>query len=114
MLGDLGFDHVDFIADVDAIGHGFFVAVFADDVLLEEAVGAVVRRGGEADQEGVEVVEHLLPEVVDGAVAFIDDDEVEELGRDFFVVDDGQRLFAAGSQFGRVDRPRRLRRAPCP
>ncbi len=44
--GDLRFDHVDFIANVDAIGHDLFVTVIADYVFLEEAVDAVVRRGG--------------------------------------------------------------------
>ncbi len=44
--GDLRFDHVDFIADIDAIGHGFFVAVIADYVFLEKTVSAIVRRGG--------------------------------------------------------------------
>ena len=48
---------IDFVADVDAIGDGFFVAVFADDVLAEEAVGAVVGGGGEADQKGVEILD---------------------------------------------------------
>jgi len=51
----------------------------SDDVLVEEAKGALVRRGGEADEEGIEVVEHQLPQVVDGAVALVDDDEIESL-----------------------------------
>jgi hypothetical protein len=42
LLGDRGLDQVDLVADVDAIGHGLFVAVVADHVFLEEAVGAVV------------------------------------------------------------------------
>ena len=88
LLGDLGFDLVDVIADVDAIGHRLLVGVFGDDVLVEEAEGALVGRGGEADQEGIEVVEHLLPEVVDAAVALVDDDEVEGLDRHGRVVAD--------------------------
>ena len=44
---------------------------------VEEAEGAFVGRGGEADQAGIEVVEHLLPQVVDAAVALVDDDEVK-------------------------------------
>ena len=56
-------------------------------------------RGGQADQEGVEVFEHLPPEVVDRAVALIDDDEVERLDGDSLVVDDRQRLLdQAGRQ----------------
>ena len=102
LLGDAGVDEVNLVADIHAVGDGFFMAVVADDVLLEEAVGAVVGRRGEADQAGVEVVEHLLPEVVDAAVAFVDEDEVEEFGRDFGVVGDGGRGFGLG-EFGRVD-----------
>lgn len=54
LLGYLRFDHIDFIADVDAIGHRFFVAVVADYILFEEAVGTVVRRDGEADRNAIE------------------------------------------------------------
>ena len=102
MLGDAGVDQVNLVADIDAVGDGFFMAVVADDVLPEEAVGAVVGRGGEADQRRIEVVEHLLPEVVDAAMAFVDEDEIEELGRDFGVVGDRGRGFGL-DQFGRVD-----------
>lgn len=66
LLGDLGFNHINFIANVHAIGHGFFVAVVADHVFLEEPVGAVVRRSGEADEAGVEIVDYLLPQVAVG------------------------------------------------
>ena len=37
---------------------------------------------------GVEVFEHLPPEIVDGAVAFIGDDEVEFLDREGGIVFD--------------------------
>ena len=38
-LGDAGSDAIDLVADVDAIGDGAFVAVFHDEVLIEEADG---------------------------------------------------------------------------
>ena len=99
LLGDPGPDAVDVEADVHAIGHGLLVAVFHHEVAVEEADGLGGRRGGQPDQEGVEVVEHLPPEVVDGAVALIDDDEVERLDGDVLVVDDRQRLLdQAGRQ----------------
>ena len=60
LLADLRFDHIDFVADVDAIGHGFFMAVIADHVFLEEAVCAVVRGGGEAEQAEVGRLEEDL------------------------------------------------------
>ncbi|MBG6075794.1 hypothetical protein IWX85_001619 [Polaromonas sp. CG_9.11] len=55
------------------------VAVLGNDVFIEKAEGALVGRGREANQAGVEVVEHLFPQVVDAAVAFVDDDEVKRL-----------------------------------
>jgi hypothetical protein len=99
---DLGLDGVDLALDVHAVGDGGLVGVFGDDILLEEGVGAGVGRGGEADEEGVEVVEDLAPEVVDRAVALIDDDEIEELGRDFLGVGDGERFAAAVGALGGV------------
>ena len=91
--GDLRLDAVDVIADVHAIDHRLFVGVVLDQVPAEEADGLFRRGGGQADQEGVEVLEHLPPDVVDAAVTFIDDNEVEGLDRDEGVVDDRQRLF---------------------
>ena len=38
-----------------------------------QTMGLLGRRGGEADEIGVEVFEHLPPEIVDGSVAFIGD-----------------------------------------
>jgi hypothetical protein len=48
-LGALGFDDVNFISDVHAVGDRFFMAVLADDVLSEKAVGPIVRRSRQAD-----------------------------------------------------------------
>ena len=87
-LGDLGADAVDVVVDVDAVGHGHFVVVFHHQVLVEEAEGLLAGRGGEADEGGVEILQHLRPEVVDGAVAFVGDDDVEALDRDTGVVFD--------------------------
>ena len=66
--------------------------IFADDVFLEESVCSVVRRGGEANEKCVEVIEDLAPEVVDRPVAFVNDDEIKELRRNLVVVDDRYRL----------------------
>jgi hypothetical protein len=59
LLGDGGADAVDVVVDVDAVGHGLLVAVFHDQVLVEEAEGLLGGRGGEADEVGVEVLQHL-------------------------------------------------------
>ena len=101
-LRPLGVDDVDLMADVDAVGDGLLVRVLADDVLLEEAVGAAVGCGGEADERGVEVLQHLPPHVIDRAVALVDDDEVEELRWDRGVVHDRRRLLGP-HHLGRVD-----------
>jgi hypothetical protein len=96
-FGDLGLYLVDVVADVDAIGDGLDVWVFGDEVAVEEAEGGLGGSGGEADEEGVELVEDLPPEVVDGAVAFVDDDDVEGLDGDAGVVGDGKRLIAGAA-----------------
>ena len=98
-LGDLRADAVDLEIDVDVVGDGFLVAVFHHQVLLKEAERVLGRGGGEADEVGVEVVEHLSPQRVDGAVAFVDDDDVEVLGRDRGIVDDGQWLLGQRGDF---------------
>ena len=60
--------------------------------LLKKPNGLLVGRGRQADDEGVEVVEHLSPQPVDGAMALVHDDEVEELDGDGRVVDDGSGI----------------------
>ena len=75
----LRFDAVNVVADVHAIDDGLLVGVVLHEVAVEEADGLGGGRGGQADQEGVEVFQHLPPDVVDRAVALIDDDEVERL-----------------------------------
>ncbi len=102
-LGDLGFDFIHLVADIDTVGDGFFVGVFADHVFLEKTVSAVVRGGGEANQKGVEVIQHLLPQVVDRAVAFVDEDEVEKFQRQLGVVNHRHGLFGFGQQFCGID-----------
>ena len=57
----------------------------------------------QADQEGVEVLDHLPPDVVDRSVALVDHDEVERLHRDFRSVLDRDGL-AAGRTTGLEER----------
>jgi len=59
-------------------------------------------RGGQADEEGIEVFQHLPPEVVDRAVALIGDDEVELLDGHCRVVGDitGAGAAQGGGQLG--------------
>ena len=100
--GDLGLDAIDVVVDVDAVGHGLLVVVFHDEVLIEEAEGLLGRRGGEADQMGVEVFQHLAPEIVDRAVALVGDDDVEGLDRECRVVFDRRRFLE--ERFQALDR----------
>ena len=64
MLGLLRVDDINFVADIDAVRDGLLMGILADDVLLEEPISAVVRRGGQADEIGVEIFQDLAPEVV--------------------------------------------------
>ena len=99
LLGELGFDAVDVVAHIDLVDHGVFVGVFGDEVLPKKADGLFGGCGGEANEEGIEVFEHLAPEVVDGAVAFVDDDDIERFDGDVGVVADGPGLFVDGAAF---------------
>ena len=55
--------------------------------------------GSEANKEGIEVFEHLTPEVVDGAVAFINDNDIERFNRNAGVVGNRSRLVIEGITF---------------
>jgi hypothetical protein len=92
-FGNLGLDAVDIVVDVNAVGDRLLVAVFHHQVLIEEAEGLLVGRGGKADDMGVEIFQHLAPEMIDGAVAFVGDDDVEVLDGDGRVVLDGLNVF---------------------
>ena len=58
--------------------------------------------GCEADERRVEILNRFAPKVVDGAVAFVDGDEVEEFGWDFGIVDDVERVFGSELALVRV------------
>ena len=81
MAGLLRVDDIDFIADIDTISDGLFMVVFADDVLFEESVGAVIRRSSQADEVGIEILQNLKPYVVNRAMALVDNDKVKEFRR---------------------------------
>src|SRR6266446_9104143 len=100
MLGDVGADFVDVEAHVYAIGYGLLVVVLHYEVLVEEAEGLLGGRGSEADQEGVEIFEDLAPEVVDRAVALVDDYKIEVFDGDAGIVGDGQRVFVEIGEIG--------------
>jgi len=79
--GDARADAVDLVVAVHAVRYRLRVRVLHYDVLVEKTVGVLGWCGREADQVRVEVFEHLTPEGVDGPVALVDEDDVEELRR---------------------------------
>ena len=89
----MGTDTVDVVIDVNSIGYGLLMRVLHHQVLVKEPEGLLAGCGGEADEVGVEVLEHLRPEIVDGAVTFIGNDDIKGLDGDGRVVFDGLRLF---------------------
>ena len=91
-LGDRGLDLVDGEVHVDAVGDRHVVGVLHHQVLPEEPERLLGRGGGQADQVGVEVLQDLTPQPVDGAVALVDDDHVERVRRQRRVVADLDRL----------------------
>ena len=91
-FGNARLDAVNVEIHVHAVQHGLVVAILHHQILVEEAQHLAGWRGGEADQESVEVQQHLAPQIVDGAVALVDDDEVEELRRNLGVVGHRRRL----------------------
>ena len=88
VFGDVRLDQEDILAHVDAVDDGLLAGIFADHVLVEKGESALVRCGSQADEEGVKILQNLIPHVIDRPMAFIDDDAIEEFGRIFFIVDD--------------------------
>src|SRR5262249_21270796 len=77
LFGDPRSDAVHVEIDVYTVGNCLVVPVLHDEVLLEEANSPARGRGGEADEKCIEVQEHLTPQLIDGAVTLVHDDEVE-------------------------------------
>ena len=86
-LGHLSLNEEDVLPHIDPVDDGLLPRIFADHILVEEGKGALVRRGSQSDQEGVKVIQNLLPHIVDRAVTLVDDDTVEKFRRIFLVVD---------------------------
>ena len=79
---ELGFDAIDAIPDVHVVQHGLFVGVVRYAVVVEECKRLGNRRGRHANHASrLEVRQHLLPVAVNGAMAFVNYDEIEEIGR---------------------------------
>ena len=83
----LGFDEKNILTHIDAIDDGLFPGIFANHILIEESKGALVWRSGESNKESIEIIQHLLPDIVDGTVTLIDNDTVKKFRWVLFVVD---------------------------
>ena len=95
-FADLGADAVELLVDVDAVEDRLLLAVLGDDVVVEVRERGRRRGGGQPDDGCVEVVDDLAPAAVDGAVALVDPDEVEELDGQLRVVGDLDRAPLGG------------------
>ncbi len=93
LLRHFGLDAVHVVIHVHPIGHCLGVAVFHDQVLVEEAKGLFVGRGGQAHQIGVVILQHLPPQVVDAAVRFVGHHDVKQLDGKGRVVANGLGVF---------------------
>ena len=93
LFGHFGLNAVHVVIHVHPIGHGLGVAVFHDQVLVEEAKGLFVGRGGQAHQISVVILQHLPPQVVDAAVRFVGDHDVKQLDGKGRVVANGLGVF---------------------
>ena len=86
VLGDVGFDPEYIVPDIHPVRNGPFVEVFHHQVLIEEPECLLGGGGRQANQEPIEILQHLPPEMVDRAVALISHDEIKGLDRDTGIV----------------------------
>lgn len=84
------------LAHVHAVNNSLLTGIFAD-VLVKKRKGAIVRRGGQANDKDVKVTEHLTPHIyVSGVGTSRTFDAVKEFRRIFLIVDNLLRRFAIG------------------
>jgi len=81
VLADLSTNAIDVEVHEHAVGYGLFVVVLHHKILIEEAKGLLGGRRGQSNQRCVKVLQNLPPQVVDGAMTLIGDNEVEGLDR---------------------------------
>ena len=73
-------DAIDASIHVHAIHDGLLQSVVYDDIVVEECFRLWYWRCRQADEvSGIEVFQHFLPVAIDGTVAFVNDNEIEEI-----------------------------------
>ena len=55
------------------------MGVFAHNILVKESVCVLVWSRSQANKESIEILQHLPPLVVNGTVALVYNDKIEEL-----------------------------------
>ena len=97
----IGFNQVNVLANVNAVQNGLLSRIFADKIFIEVADGSLIRRSGQADDKRIKIGKHLTPYIVNRTMAFIYNDTVKELRRNFGIVDDLFWCFAFGGDIFR-------------
>src|SRR5262249_44851177 len=99
---DLGLNSIDVIVHINTVGDRPFVVVLHHQILIEKAKRLFGWGSGETDEMDIEVLQHLAPEVVDGTVALVGNDNIESVDWDGRVVFYGRRFFE--QRFQTLDR----------
>ena len=87
MLGDLGFDPVYAGWYVDAIHYRIIIGVLLDDIVIEKGVCLRGRRSRKAEHVCPgEVIQYSTPLAINGAMAFVDNDELEVIWRQLQII----------------------------
>ena len=82
MLGNFRRDPVHTGRHIHAVHHRFLISVVLDDVLIKESIGFGCRRSSQTENMCIsEVVEYCFPLAVNGAMAFIDDNQLKIVRR---------------------------------
>src|SRR5262245_44206112 len=90
------------IVDVNAVSDRPLVIVLHHQILIEKAEGLFGWSSGETDEMGIEVFQYLAPEVVNGTVTLVGDDDIESVDWDCRVVFYRRRFFE--QRFQTLDR----------
>ena len=93
VLAHIGFDEENILSNIDSVNNSLLTGIFANYIFIKERKGTLVRCSSQADDKGIKILENLIPDVVNRAMAFVNDNAVEEFRRILFVVNDFFRCF---------------------
>ena len=81
LLANLRLNQEDILTHIDAINNRLLPGIFADNVLVKKTKGSLIRSGCQSNQEGIKVLQDLLPHIVNGSVALVNDNHVKKFRR---------------------------------